>query len=393
VFEGWPIGPAQILDVSVLWLALWAGIAWLRTTPARLALPAVALLAFVYIVASQPGLVFITWLLQGLFAVSVLVTVVVFQQELRRLFEQIGSLWPPRWRKATTGPDEVDTLVRALATLAQQKRGALVVIQGQESLESHIDGGVLLDAQLSEPLLLSLFDPHSPGHDGAIVVDRGRITRFAVHLPLSMDREQLGLRGTRHAAGLGLSERCDGLAIVVSEERGTISIAEGGRLEQMAAPQLVTERVRAYLDAQSSDAEVGRSVFERVRWRDALVSLPLALAMWLLVVPGSSRVDVERSVPVRVTGLPPSYALEAVEPPAALVRLSGLRRDLLLLGPDAVRVEVDAILVDLGRRTFDVSAADVVHPDSVAIVGVTPASVKIRVREATGPGRPAPAQP
>ena len=382
MFEVWPIAPIQILDVTVLWLALWAGIGWLRTTPARLALPAIAILAAVYFLARQLGLVMITWLLQGFFAVSLLVAVVVFQQELRRLFEQIGGLWPPRRRETVAGPDEIDTLVRALATLAQQGRGALVVIKGRESLESHVDGGVVLDARMSEPLLLSLFDPHSPGHDGAVVLDGGRIARFAVHLPLSMDRAQLGLRGTRHAAALGLSERCDALCIVVSEERGTVSIAQGGEIEALAAPQLAAERVRDHLDALSPNTEARLRVFSGGRWREPIAALLLALALWLLVVPGSNRVEVDREVPVRVTGLPPSYALEGVDPPEVRVRLGGLRRDLVLVGPDAIAVSVDAILADLGRRTFQVTPANVAHPASVEVLAVTPTSVRIRVRDA-----------
>ena len=107
----------------------------------------------------------------------------------------------------------------------------------REPIESHVEGGIALDGRLSEPLLLSLFDPSSPGHDGAVILRGAQIERFAVHLPLSVNRAALGPGGTRHAAALGLSERCDAICIVVSEERGTVSVARDGLLRVLARPQ------------------------------------------------------------------------------------------------------------------------------------------------------------
>jgi hypothetical protein len=279
--------------------------------------------------------------------------------------------------------DAVDTLVRSLATLAQQRRGALIVLPGREPLESHLDGGIALDGRLSEPLLLSLFDPHSPGHDGAVLVEGERVTRFAVHLPLSSDHLQLGHRGTRHAAALGLSERTDALCLVVSEEHGTISVAQAGRLATLPSAQRAGERIRAFASALSPDPASGPRAwmgFAR-RWREALLALPVAAVVWSLAVPGSSQGETERKVPIRVTGLPAGYVLEAVEPSAARVVLSGRRRDLLFLDRGSLEVRVDAMLVELGRRSFAISRENVVHPQQVEVVGVEPATVKLSLRQ------------
>jgi uncharacterized protein (TIGR00159 family) len=226
---------SELVDLAAAWIMVWAGISWLRTTPARLALAGLGILVAVYLLARQLDLVLTTWILQSFTAVAVLVAVVVFQQDLRRLFEQIAALGFGR-RLLPAGSDAVDTLVRAIASLAERRHGALIVIPGREPVEGHVAGGLPLDAQITEPLLLSIFDPHSPGHDGALVVAGDRATRFAVHLPLSTDRAQLGQRGTRHAAALGLAEQTDALCIAVSEERGTVSVAEAGRLRTLPAP-------------------------------------------------------------------------------------------------------------------------------------------------------------
>ncbi|MDH3214213.1 MAG: DNA integrity scanning protein DisA nucleotide-binding domain protein, partial [Myxococcales bacterium] len=220
---------AELVDLAVVWIMVWAVIAWLRTAPARLALAGLGILVAVYLVASQLGLVLTTWILQSFAAVAVLVAVVVFQEDLRRLFEQIAAFGLRR-RLPQTGPDTVDTLARTIANLAEHRRGALLVIPGREPVDRHVEGGLALDARITEPLLLSLFDPHSAGHDGAVIVVGDRLTRFAVHLPLSTDHAQLGQRGTRHAAALGLAERTDALCLAVSEERGTVSVASDGHL-------------------------------------------------------------------------------------------------------------------------------------------------------------------
>jgi len=154
---------------------------------------------------------------------------VIFRDEIRRLFERLARFKPAnrfgeKIGNAALSP-AVETLARTFADLSKERIGALVVIPCKESLLSHLKGGVSLNGELSEPLLKSLFDPHSLGHDGAVVIEGRQVTRFACHLPLSSDFEKLGNKGTRHSAALGLCERTDALCIVVSEKNGLITIA------------------------------------------------------------------------------------------------------------------------------------------------------------------------
>ncbi len=375
---------ADLADLLVVAVLFGVGITWLRTTRARPALVGVAILGAVYLVAREVGMVLTAWILQGFAAVSVLVLVVVFQEEIRRLFEQIAMLGLRR-RPLAEVVDAVDTLTRALAQLATQKRGALVVIPGREPPERHLDGGILLDARISEPLLLSLFDPNSAGHDGAVVLAGDRAKAFAVHLPLSTNHAELGTRGTRHAAGLGLSERCDALCLVVSEERGSLSVARAGKLRTLARPELVGDEIRGFL-AELAPTETHRSGLRALagRWREAGVALALAGVVWVLAVPVSGNAEVERSVPVEIFDLPEGYALESVDPPEVQVLLSGNRRDLLVLAPEMVAVRVNTTLVELGRRTFRVGPSQVSHPPRTEVLAVSPDTVKISLRPIAG---------
>jgi DNA integrity scanning protein DisA with diadenylate cyclase activity len=374
------IGLVDLIDVVIVGSVLAAGLVWLRSSRARLALPALAALALFYLAAGRVGLQLTTGLLQGFFAAFLFVLVVVFQDDLRRLFEQL-SAWGLRRRFVTPPETTRDTLTGAVVRLAATRTGALLVLPGREPLERHLDGGIELGGRVSGPLLLSLLDPGSPGHDGAVLVVGDRVERFAVHLPLSTDHAQLGPGGTRHAAALGLAERTDALCIVVSEERGTVSVARDGRLRLLAEPGRVAAELEAFLAAQRPPAQpLSRWRALRGRWREALAGFALAGALWALRVPGANVVETRRQIPVVVENLPAGFELESVEPAQVEATLRGRRLDIALADPDALRARVDGLLVQLGRRTFELGPERVEHPPDVEVLSVDPRRVKISVR-------------
>jgi DNA integrity scanning protein DisA with diadenylate cyclase activity len=180
----------DLIDIAIVAAMVFAGIVWLRRSRARFAALGIGLVAALYLVVSRLEFQLTAWVLQGFLAVAVIITVVVFQEDLRRLFERIAVVGLGR-RTHAPPPGTVEVIARALAHLASHRRGALLVVPGREPLDRHLEGGIALDGRVSEPLLLSLFDPGSPGHDGAVIVRGERVERFAVHLPLSSSRDQL----------------------------------------------------------------------------------------------------------------------------------------------------------------------------------------------------------
>jgi uncharacterized protein (TIGR00159 family) len=372
---GLGIGPTwrDVLDVLVIAVLAFAALRLIRRTRARPALLGLAILGAVYVLARQLGLALTAALLQTFSAVIVLVLVVVFQNDLRRFFEQLGS-WRPGARPPAPHAASIDVLARAAARMASNRTGALLVIPGREPLERHLDGGIELRGRLSEPLLLSIFDTSSPGHDGAAVVREDRVERFAVHLPLSPNRTELAGAGTRHAAALGLSERCDALCIVVSEERGTISVASGGALRVLGSSSELAEVLRAHAGGRGANEPGPRRSWP---WQEALAAVALAVGLWIVFVPGSAETQATVEAAVVVENLPEGWRIDAVEPPAVEVTLEGSRRALLLAPSDEVHVRVDALLVKLGRRTFDVDANAVHTPPGVTALRVQPHQVKL----------------
>jgi len=387
------IGIVDVLDVAFVALLLYAAIVALRTARGGLVLAGIGILLAAYVAASQIGMQLTAWLFQGFFAIFVVILVVVFQGELRQLFERIAVLGLRRGRVDLPSDPAAAALVRAVADLARTHTGALLVLEGHDPIERHVEGGIPLDARLSEPLLLSLFDKHSPGHDGAVIVRGDRLARFAVHLPLSSDFAQLGHRGTRHSAALGLAERTDALCVVVSEERGVVSLAHAGRLRELDRPELLEPALRAFLD-DLSPRITRRDVLLRSlreRWLEKVAAAGIALVLWVVFVPGAQTMERAFELPVQVDNLPPGFALERVEPERVEVILEGPRRAFFLLDEATLAVELDAPLVELGRRSFELSDASVRVPETLRVKDVDPRRVRLSVRRENGavPGAPA----
>ncbi|MCY4606209.1 MAG: diadenylate cyclase [Gemmatimonadetes bacterium] len=383
------IAPTDLVDIAVVALLLWGLVVWTRR--ARMALLGLAFLGvFYHLIAQQFKLQLTTWIFQGFFAALVVVLVVVFQDDLRRLFEHIATL-SLRRKAPSPDPSSVGTLTRGLCDLAAKRRGALVVLPGRGPIERHfLQHGVPLDAEISEELLDSLFDPGSAGHDGALVMENNRIKEFGVHLPLSENRDELKGGGTRHAAALGLAERSDALCLVVSEERGTIGIAARGQLEILGGPPTKPGDLRDKI--QDHLEHTGTEVKERrVEWRwlgrrlvEGLLSLALALGAWLVFVPVEEAV---LQVRVDVENVPEGYALTDVSPQEVEVAVAGPRRAMFLASNADFQVVIDADLVRLQRRTFEVSAQSVRHATGLEIKSIKPDKVKLTVQQARGGAR------
>lgn len=282
VFRGF--GPTDALDVALVTLLLYTGMSWLRRQHAALAVGGVSLVGGVYLGARLLHLELTTWIFQGSFAVLALGLVVIFQDELRRGFEEIASYALARRSDRRPRLDTADVLARALAELAAARIGALVVIAGTQRLDRLLQGGHELGGRLSPALLASLFDPHSPGHDGAAVIEDRDVTRFAAHLPLARGTAQLRGLGTRHSAALGLSERSDALCLVVSEERGTVSAARNGELRTLGSEDELAKLVASFYRERRALGRARPRLGELVRGRhlEKLAALALALGLWVL---------------------------------------------------------------------------------------------------------------
>jgi diadenylate cyclase len=224
-------GWRDVLDIALVSLVLYKLLKAFKGTRAARILVGLALLLAVSLVASALSLNTLEWLLQGFWAYIVIALIVIFQPELRRTLARIGEA---RFLKAFTSAEELrglEEIVRASVAMAERKIGALIVIERETALGEHIELGTMLDAKVSKSLLISIFHPTSPMHDGAVVIRGNRIVAAGCFLPIALSSTISPSLGTRHRAALGITEESDAAVIIVSEETGDISMSTSGRLE------------------------------------------------------------------------------------------------------------------------------------------------------------------
>jgi diadenylate cyclase len=172
--------------------------------------------------------------------------IVVFQSEIRHVLADLGRRLTFLGGSSTES-DAYDDIVLAANLFSQHQTGALIVIEREIGLRTHIESGVPLDARLSYDLLATIFRPSAPLHDGAVIVQKDRIAAAACFLPLSMNPLLSTQLGTRHRAGIGITEETDAIAVICSEETGAISVAVGGRIERDLSVEQLRERLGAEL--------------------------------------------------------------------------------------------------------------------------------------------------
>ena len=217
------------------------GIYWLllliRGTRAAQMSLGLLLLVMVWILSDQLQLATLGFLLDNFLSWGVLIVIVIFQADIRRGLTRVGrGLFRGPSRQKTQMAEEV---VRACQSLAQRRVGALVVLERETSLEDHLELGTRLDAELSRELLVSIFLPYSPLHDGAVVIRESRVAAAGCILPLALRPNIPSVLGTRHRAAIGIADETDAVAVVVSEETGKISlVASGEVLENLDGPRL-----------------------------------------------------------------------------------------------------------------------------------------------------------
>jgi diadenylate cyclase len=241
----WPqVSVVSVIDVLLVTIIIYEFLALIRGTRAALMLIGVAAVALAIYFSRIGELATLNWLISHLLPYTVFALIVIFQAEIRQSLARLGRKLTLRSALSSEG-DAYDDIVLAANLFSQNQTGALIVIEREIGLRTYIESGVPLDARLSYDLLATLFRPSAPLHDGAVIVQRDRIAAAACFLPLSMNPVLSTQMGTRHRAGIGITEETDAIAVIVSEETGAISLAVGGKIER----DLTVEELRARLSS------------------------------------------------------------------------------------------------------------------------------------------------
>lgn len=248
------------LDIALVAFLIYKLLPLIRTPSTKRIAGAVAGILIVVWVADIANLYTISWILSQFLSVGLLAVVVLFQPELRRMLDRLGGVLHLRTLLGTNKPvQEMDTIitqtVMACETMSREKVGALIVFAREARLEEYFKTGTRINGQVSEQLIRNIFFPKAALHDGAMIVRDGKIAAAGCVLPLSESNRLSADLGTRHRAGVGMSEVSDAVVVIVSEETGTISVAVGGMLKRHLAPETLERLLRNELVPAQSEQE------------------------------------------------------------------------------------------------------------------------------------------
>ncbi len=366
------------MDILIITFLIYSFLIFIRRTKSYMVFFGLAIAAGLYILAETFNLYLTFLTLRYFVGVSILIFVIIFQNEIRKYFEFLGLIGTRQikvGRFASQSPTTSD-LIQACVRMAQDKIGALIVIQGKDNLDSYIEGGTSLDGLISEELLLSIFDPHSDGHDGALIISNNRITKFGAHLPLSTNFKEIGKHGTRHSAALGLTENTDALCIVVSEEKGKISIARDGKLK-LLSQFIDLEKVLAKYSKEKFGVSTENFISYFVKHNLGLKvgALAFSIIIWFFTAYQAGIIERTYSVPITLNQVPESTIVQSYSPKELRVKVSG-RGDSSFndIDADDFKVNVDAADLQNGINEKTVARRNINIPGNLTLIDFEPTS-------------------
>ena len=369
------------IDILLVSAFLYATLVWFNKTTSKGVLIGMAAMAAVYFVARGLDMYLTSLAFQASFAVLLFGMVVVFQEDLRRFLERVASLRKVRLDRKRFDHIDFDVLVESVFKMADTKKGALIVMKAKEPLNRHLNGGINLDGHFSAPLIYSIFDSSTPGHDGAVVIEGTQVKQFAVHLPISQNTEAVAGRGTRHSAALGLSERSDALTIVVSEERGAVSISEAGTLVSMPTASDLRQRLADFQKAVlPGEAEplLRRVLFENFQLK--VLSVLIAIVAWYSLAYDPNTVQRTFAFPIVYRNVAKNLSIDERAPTECRVTLSGSDRDFRFLDPATVKITLDLSEATTGYQEIPLSEKNIRLPPNLTPYRIDPRTIRLMLQ-------------
>ncbi len=336
----------------------------------------ISLLWFAKQISLVMGLIITSWALQGIITVAALVIIIVFRNEISTIL-QTKSLksffWGfPQYQFQTP----ISIIVESVYELARKKIGALIVLPMKQGLESSIQGGIPWQGKLSREMLISIFWLDNPVHDGAAIIQGNRVTDVGVILPLSKRQDLPSYFGTRHRAAVGITEQTDARVIVVSEERGKISLIKESRIYDINDSHVLHTLLEEDLGAESARKGLRHRTLELTA--AALICFVSVTGVWLSFSRGVE-ILANREIPIEFTNLQPKMEINSSSANSVKLLISGARPLIQAMGLDQIKVKVDVSKAVPGPNPITIEKGNVLLPPGIQLKQVEPSQIEISV--------------
>lgn len=374
----------DVLDILFLSVMAYYLYLWFQGTKAFKALVGLLVLGLVFTAARTWGLFLTTWVFQILWQVLVILLIILFQSEIRQVLEKVNPLKAIGFQKLPDPGEWIPKFSEGVFKLAERKIGALIILERIDRIDEWITGGIQLEGDPNRELLMSIFHKESPLHDGAIVIRNGRIIMASTYLPLSISEDMPSEWGTRHRAAIGITEKCDAWVIVVSEERGNVSLAREGRMVEAVGikdfSRLAFEAITPMVPPKSTWIKRLHSLLTN-RWPVKLGSLALISILWLLLA-GQQDFQVNLNIPLGLKNIPPDMEFVGPLNPEVMLTIRGLRKDASTLNERNIIAEVDLSLATEGRKDYPITRDQIILPnDRIQVIRIEPSKMEFEFKK------------
>ncbi len=376
-------GPKDAMDVFIVAFCVYLVLIFIKQTRSFFIFGSIILLFGVDFLARTFNLGLTRQLFQPLLTFFVAIFVLVFQPEIRKFFKWFASGRKMKFSKALVPDDNVQTIVRSAFEMAKKKIGAIIVIPGEYPLDDLLEGGFPLEGKISLPLILSIFDPTSPGHDGAVLVEGSVLKSFGLHLPLAKEFSEFARVGTRHRAAAGITERTDAIAIVVSEERGEVSVSLAGKLTKMNAPEDLANALHEFFKGvESSEVQGGFwNYFARKNAGSKILSIGIAFCLWFVFIYQAGVVNQEYEVPIAFRYVPSNLIVVGSVPSSIKIIVTGNNTDIETFDTKDLSVLIDAKDAKVGKLDVNISKSNIKLPPYLDLTSISPETIKVNFKE------------
>ncbi len=352
---------------------------WFKNTKAFQVVIGLGSLCVVYLITRNFGFFMTSWILQELGTVIFVLIIVIFQAEIRHALYRFSPLRNLFGRQESGQLLDLIELSDSIFSLAAMKTGAIIVFQRKEPVDEYLLHGILLDSAVSGQLIGSIFMDGTPLHDGAIIIKHGRIAQASAHLPLSINSEIPQYYGTRHRAALGLTERSDAVVLIVSEERGEVSLALSGELRPVENPDRLCSQLNELL--ASPIPEAGRSSWwERLRrnfW-SKLITVLLVIISWLIINAREGEIT-NANVPVKFYNLSNDFLLTNSSNDEIEVQIRSFSSLIPAPKENEIAADIDLSMVKEGNNVITIRKEDVKLPPGVVVSRVRPSTLRVNI--------------
>ena len=378
--------PQDIADILIMSFLVYQLYSWFKNSKALQVVMGLLVLGVIYFVTKSFGLFMTSWILQELGTVLLVLLIVVFQAEIRQALYRLSLLRNLFGRQESVVRVDLLEFSAAVFALAADRIGALVVFQREELLDECILHGVPLDSLVSGQLITSIFLPTSPLHDGAVLIRDGRVALASCHLPLSVSADVPQHLGTRHRASLGLSERTDAAIVVVSEERGEVSLSLAGELQEITSPAQLHERLTSLLLPLSREEQVVgiKSRLFANFWPKVAVFV-LVAASWLLITFRQGEI-LTVTAPITFHNLPETLTLTRSYPDEIDLQLKAYSN--LIASPKQLDIVVDLDLAKVreGSNNVQIRKDEIKLPPGVVVVSMKRSTIRVTAERKASKG-------